>query len=151
NAVILPNGKVLAEGGSVNNEAPDTPGKSADLYDPIANTFSAAGSAAYSRLYHSVAILLPDARVASIGSNPANRGTYEPAIEVYTPAYLFDANDRLITTNRPSITGISPSSQGIGYGKQFSVTYTSKSAISAAVLMRPGSTTHAFDMEQRLI
>lgn len=33
NAVILPNGKVLAEGGSVNNESPDTPGKTADLYD----------------------------------------------------------------------------------------------------------------------
>src|SRR6266496_4805205 len=34
NAIILPNGKVLAEGGSRNNEAPDTPGKTADLYDP---------------------------------------------------------------------------------------------------------------------
>src|SRR5947208_381291 len=33
NAIILPNGKVLAEGGSVNDEAPDTPGKTADLYD----------------------------------------------------------------------------------------------------------------------
>ena len=52
-AVILPNGKVLAEGGSVNNEAPDTPGKTADLYDPVSNTFSSAGTAAYSRLYHS--------------------------------------------------------------------------------------------------
>ena len=30
NAVILPNGKVLAEGGSLNNESPDTPGKRAD-------------------------------------------------------------------------------------------------------------------------
>src|SRR5436305_6810353 len=38
NAVILPNGKVLAEGGSRNNEAPDTPGKTADLYDPVSNT-----------------------------------------------------------------------------------------------------------------
>ena len=39
NAVILPNGNVLAEGGSVNNESPDTPGKKADLYDPATNTF----------------------------------------------------------------------------------------------------------------
>src|SRR5260370_31319792 len=31
NAVILPNGKVLAEGGSVNNESPNTPRKTADL------------------------------------------------------------------------------------------------------------------------
>ena len=74
NAVILPNGKVLAEGGSVNNETPDTPGKTADLYDPVSNTFSSAGTAAYSRLYHSPALLLPDATVASMGSNPGTAG-----------------------------------------------------------------------------
>ena len=71
NAVILPNGKVLAEGGSVNNEAPDTPGKTADLYDPVTNTMGSAGTAAFSRLYHSTALLLPDATVVSMGSNPA--------------------------------------------------------------------------------
>lgn len=37
-AVLLPNGKVLAMGGSVHNEAPDTPGRTADLYDPITNS-----------------------------------------------------------------------------------------------------------------
>jgi hypothetical protein len=39
----------------------------------------------------------------------------------------------------------------MGYNAQFSVTYTSASPISSAVLMRPGSSTHAFDMDQRLI
>src|SRR6266496_1409485 len=73
NAIILPNGKVLAEGGSRNNEAPDTPGKTADLYDPGSNTMGSAGTAAYSRLYHSTALLLPDATVLSTGSNPSNR------------------------------------------------------------------------------
>ena len=146
NAVILPNGKVLAEGGSVNNEAPDTPGKTADLYNPVTNTFSSAGTAAYSRLYHSPAILLPDATVASMGSNPGPRGSYEAAIEIYTPPYLFDANDHLITTNRPSITAISPASGVIGYNAPFSVGYTSTSVIASAVLVRPGSATHAEDM-----
>src|SRR5438067_12354584 len=101
NAVILPNRKVLAEGGSRNNEAPDTPGKTADLYDPVSNTMGSAGTAAYSRLYHSTALLLPDATVLSTGSNPGNRGSYEPAIEIYTPSYLYDANDQLITTDSP--------------------------------------------------
>src|SRR5262249_39325030 len=150
-AVLLPNGKVLALGGSVNNESPDVPGRSADLYDPVANTFSSAGAASYSRLYPSAALLLPDARVMSIGSNPANRGTYEPAIEIYTPAYLFDSSDHLITTGRPNITGVIPASGAIGYGASFSVTYTASSAIRSAVLVRPGSVTHAFDLEQRLI
>ncbi len=150
NAVMLPNGKVLAEGGSVNNEAPDTPGKTADLYDPVSNTMGSAGTAAYSRLYHSTALLLPDATVVSMGSNPGDRGRYEAAIEIYTPSYLYDSNDHLITTNRPQITGLSFSGS-IHYGTPFSVSYTSTSPISSAVLIRPGSTTHAGDMEQRLI
>jgi fibronectin type 3 domain-containing protein len=149
NAVILPNGMVLAEGGSVNNESPDTPGKTADLYDPVSNSMRSAGAAAYSRLYHSTALLLPDATVVSMGSNPGSRGSYEGAIEIYTPPYLFDANDELITTGRPRITGVS--SAVLGYGQAFSLSYTSTSAIRAAVLVRPGSTTHAFDMEQRLV
>ena len=149
NAVILPNGKVLAEGGSLNNESPDTPGKRADIYDPVAGTISSGGTAAYSRLYHSTALLLPDATVMSMGSNPSSRGRYEPAIEIYTPPYLFDANDNLITANRPVITGVTPGV--IGYNATFYVNYSSTSPISSAVLVRPGSSTHAFDMEQRLI
>jgi galactose oxidase-like protein/PKD domain-containing protein len=151
NAVILPNGSVLAEGGSVNNESPDTPGKSADLYDPASNTMRSGGAAAYSRLYHSTALLLPDATVVSMGSNPGARGSYEAAIEIYTPPYLFDANDHLVTSARPSITTISPASGMVGYNSLLAVNYTSTSAISSAVLVRSGSVTHAFDMEQRLI
>src|SRR3569833_871052 len=44
NAVILPNGKVLAEGGSLNNESPDMPGNRADIYDPVAATMSSGGT-----------------------------------------------------------------------------------------------------------
>ena len=150
NAVILPNGTVLAEGGSLNNESPDPAGKHADLYDPVTNTFSSGGTASYSRLYHSVALLLPDATVVSMGSNPGPRGNYEPAIEIYTPAYLFDANNHLIPdANRPNILGITPGP--IGYNAPFSVSYTSTSPITSAVLLRPGSATHTFDMDQRLI
>ena len=109
-----------------------------------------AGTAAFSRLYHSTALLLPDATVVSMGSNPGNRGRYEPAIEIYTPSYLYDANDHLITTDRPQITGLSFSGP-IHYGMPFSVSYTSTSPISSAVLIRPGSATHAENMEQRLI
>ena len=149
NAVILPNGMVLAEGGSLNNESPDNPGKQADLYDPVAGTMSSGGSESYSRLYHSTALLLPDATVMSMGSNPGDRGGYQPAIEIYTPPYLFDSGDRLITSNRPSITGVSAGV--IGYGAPFSVTYTGALPISSAVLVRPGSSTHSLDMDQRLI
>src|SRR6185503_16030641 len=44
NATILPNGKVLAMGGSLNDEDAATASLNADLYDPATNTFSPAGS-----------------------------------------------------------------------------------------------------------
>ena len=43
NATMLPNGKVLAMGGSVNDEDAATASLNADLYDPATNTFSSAG------------------------------------------------------------------------------------------------------------
>ena len=147
--VLLPNGKVLIHGGSVNNEAPDGPGKKAELYNPASNAFSSAGTAAYSRLYHATSLLLPDARVVSMGSNPGDRGRYLGAIEIYTPPYLYDANDRPITTGRPAIT--SAPTAPLGYNAGFSVGYTSSSSIASAVLVRPGSVTHSFDMDQRLV
>ena len=55
------------------------------------NTFTSAGANVYPRLYHSGSLLLPDATVLLIGGNP-QRGTYEPHIEIYSPAYLFNAD-----------------------------------------------------------
>src|SRR5712691_7851503 len=89
NAVILPNGKVLAVGGSATDEIASTASYNADLYDPVTNTFSSAGANAYPRLYHSLALLLPDATIWLAGSNP-KRGTYEPHMEIYQPSYLFN-------------------------------------------------------------
>src|SRR4029077_7092775 len=83
NATILPNGKVLALGGSVNDEDAATASLNADLYDPATNTFSSAGANIYPRLYHSGSLLLPDGRVALLGGNPV-RGTYEGHIEMYS-------------------------------------------------------------------
>src|SRR5690242_8125486 len=77
NATILPSGQILALGGSLNDEDTNTASLNADLYTPVSNTFSPAGTETYARLYHSVSLLLPDATVWVAGSNPA-RGTYEP-------------------------------------------------------------------------
>jgi Domain of unknown function (DUF1929)/PKD domain/Putative Ig domain len=145
-AVILPNGKVLAVNGSINDEDTTTASLNADLYDPVGNTFSSAGANAFPRLYHSGALLLPDATVMVVGGNPS-RGTYEPHVEIYSPAYLFNANGALAT--RPTITSITPSV--IGYGSLFQVQTPSASSISSVVLVRAGSVTHAFDMDQRLV
>src|SRR3984893_11764463 len=59
-AVLLPTGKVLAIGGSANDEDATTASLNADLYDPETNTFSSAGANSFARLYHTVALLMPD-------------------------------------------------------------------------------------------
>jgi hypothetical protein len=146
NATILPSGKVLALGGSLNDEDTGTASLNADLYDPVSNTFSSAGQNAYARLYHSNSLLLPDATVLVIGGNPA-RGTYEPNIEIYTPSYLFNSNGS--PAARPAIAGVP--SAAIGFGTSFQVQTPDAASIASVVLLRPGAPTHAFDMEQRLV
>jgi len=141
NAVILPNGKVLAIGGSVNDEDVNTVSLNADLYDPVSNTFSSAGANAYPRLYHSVALLLPDATVWFAGGNPS-RGSYVKQMEIYKPAYLFNPDGTQAT--RPSITS-APAS--VGYGDSFTV--NTPDNIASVVLVRNGTVTHAFGMDQR--
>jgi hypothetical protein len=145
NAVILPNGKVLAVGGSVNDEDTSSLSLNADLYDPVANTFSSAGANATQRLYHSVAMLLPDATVWLAGGNPA-RGTYNNTVEIYKPAYLFNSTGGAAT--RPTITSIPRS---VAWGNQFVVQTPDAATISSVVLVRNGSVTHAFGMDQRLV
>ena len=150
NAVLLPTGKVLALGGSSTDEDATTASLNADLFDSVAGTMRSAGANAYPRLYHSNALLLPNATVAVFGGNP-ERGTYEPHIEIYSPAYLFTTNGsrNTIPATRPTITSVNPGV--IGYGSSFQVTTPDAANIASVVLVRPGSPTHAFDTDQRLV
>jgi hypothetical protein len=141
NAVLLPTGKVLAVGGSANDEQGSTASLTADLYDPKTNSFSSAAPNVYPHLYHSTALLLPDATVVLSGGNP-QPGVFEPHVEIYQPAYLFNADGSLAT--RPSLTA-APTT--VGYGKTFTV--NTNGTIASAVLIREGAPTHAFDMSQR--
>jgi fibronectin type 3 domain-containing protein len=146
NATILPNGKVLAVGGSTNDEDTTTASLNADLYDSNTNSFSSAGHNAFPRLYHSGSMLLPDATVLVVCGNPT-RGSYEAHIEVYSPAYLFNADGSPAV--RPTISGVS--SSALSYGGAFQVQTPQAANITSVVLMRPGAPTHAFDMDQRLV
>jgi hypothetical protein len=153
NAVILPNGEILALGGSVNDEDTGSLSLNADMFDvrtvnlsstpPNVGSRSSAGANASQRLYHSVALLLPDATVWVAGGNPS-RGTYNNTMEIYKPPYLFDSSENLAA--RPSITG-APSN--VGYGSQFTVQTADAANISHVVLVRNGAVTHAFGMDQR--
>jgi hypothetical protein len=145
NATILPNGKVLATGGSLNDEDTTTASLNADLYDPTSNSFSSAGANAYARLYHSVALLLPDATVWLAGGNP-KQGSYEHHMEIYQPAYLFNPDGSAAT--RPTITS-APGS--LFYDTSFTVQTPDAASVSSVVVIRNGAVTHAFNMDQRMV
>jgi len=148
NAVILPDGRALAVGGSVNDEDTTTASLNADLLGPDPNNpgkyiFSSAGANAYPRLYHSVALLLPDATVWLAGGNPS-RGSYVQQMEIYQPPYLFNSTGGAAI--RPSITS---APRSISYGNAFTVQTPDAASINRVVLVRNGTVTHAFGMDQR--
>jgi len=146
NATILPSGKVLVVGGSRTDQDASTASLNADLFDPVTNTFSSAGANAFPRLYHSNALLLPNATVLVNGGNP-QRGNYERRQEVYSPAYLFNPDGT--PAIRPVIWNGGPGS--IRYGGTFQVNTPDAANIASIALVRPGSPTHAFDQEQRFV
>ena len=112
----------------------------AEIYHPGTGEWRMAADSRVPRLYHSVAVLLPDGRVVTAGSNPQRR-TEEMRVEVFWPPYLF-AGDR------PSVT---PARQEVGYGTTLAVTVPDAAAVASAALTRPGATTHSSDLEQRLV
>src|SRR5258708_3779307 len=95
NAVILPDRTVHVSGGSGIGEDPMTAVLTSELYHPATGTWTVAAAATVPRLYHSVALLLPDGRVITAGSNP-HRTDDELRLELYHPPYLFRGS-------RPSI------------------------------------------------
>src|SRR5207247_1554637 len=77
-------------------------------------------------------------------------GTYEQNIEIYQPPYLFttDSTANVILAPRPSISSL-PSK--VIYGSSFTVQTLDAANISSVALIRNGSATHAFDMDQRYV
>jgi hypothetical protein len=140
NATVLPTGEVLVTGGSSGTEFNDVANavRAAELWNPTTGTWTTLASNAVNRVYHSTSILLPDGRVLHAGSG-ARLKPYERNAEFFSPPYLFKGP-------RPTITA-APSN--LGYGTSFSVSTPEAEEITKVSLIRIGSATHAFDMNQR--
>jgi Domain of unknown function (DUF1929)/FG-GAP-like repeat/FG-GAP repeat len=143
-ATLLPDRTVLVNGGSMMEESGADATLEAEIYHPDAaggpGTWAMAATSRVPRLYHSVALLMPDGRVITSGSNPA-RKTEELRIEVFWPPYLF-------AEDRPTCA---PAQTEVHYGGALSVSVPDADAIGSACLIRPGATTHSMDSEQRLV
>jgi hypothetical protein len=138
NLVLLPDRTVMVTGGAAVQERRVNAALEAELYDPAAGTWSRLAKAKVPRLYHSVALLCPDGRVITAGSNPV-RGDEEHRIEVFSPPYLFKGP-------RPSLALARKTAR---YGAK--VAATTDVPLREVNLVRPSACTHASNSEQRLI
>jgi hypothetical protein len=151
--VLLPDDTVLTTGGSSGYRGGEYRGRTrsdlfnVQIYRPAGNRFETAAESTIGRNYHSEALLLPDGRVITMGSDPLydpagkDPGSFEQRVEVYSPPYLFKGE-------RPVI-GAGPSSVQRGTTVGFATPDAGR--VRAARLLRPSAVTHATDVDQRSV
>ena len=144
NGVALPDGKVAIVGGqSYLYQGTDSDSVLAtEIWDPATGNFTAAASLSIPRNYHSIAMLLPDARVIAAGGGLCNCSGDHPDYQIFSPPYLYDASGNLAT--RPVITA-APTE--LTYGGSISV--STDRPVTAFSLVRMSAATHTVDNDQR--
>jgi len=142
---VLPDGNVLATGGENGTDGVDLTKAvlPAELWDATTERWTTLAPMQTPRLYHSIALLLPDGRVLLAGGGQLENSTAtnETNAEIYSPPYLFKGA-------RPTITSVQTN---IDYGKDFTITTPDAAAIQSVALVRPGAVTHSIDMQQRYV
>ena len=143
NLTMLPDGKALVTGGGTDRSAFNTANGvlAAEMWSPSTGTWTTLASMVTPRLYHSTALLLPDARVLVAGGGSDSGVADQPTAEIFSPPYLFKGA-------RPAIVS-APST--ISYGTSFIVTTPDAAAISSVALIATGSVTHAFNQNQAFL
>jgi hypothetical protein len=143
---LLPDGTVLATGGGPTTDAVGVGSAvlAAELWSPVTETWTTLANMQKPRLYHSTALLLPDARVLVMGGgrfNGLNESTDQLSSEFYSPPYLFKGA-------RPAISSAPATA---AYGGNISVQTPDAARIASVSLVKLGSVTHSFNMDQRFL
>jgi hypothetical protein len=137
NLVQVPNGSAFGIGG--NSKGLYGAGTRQTLrYNPGTGTWTGMAVQGIRRAYHSTALLLPDGRILSAGDTGPGGGAAR--LDIYSPPYLFHGK-------RPVITS---APKRVRYSTRFRIG-TSGRKVTQVVLMRPGSTTHADEMQARRV
>ena len=145
-STMLADGRVFLSGGSMaDNDPVNGVAYTSELYDPVANTWSEGATAQRMRLYHSAALLLPDATVLTLGG-----GAVGPQLnlnaEIYYPPYLFNADGT--PASRPIITTAPMTTDP---GGTIGIATPAPATITRVTLVKTGSVTHSLDMDQRFL
>jgi hypothetical protein len=175
-ATVLPDGKVLVTGGTrckganhIDSDDGTCVGgqiMTPEMWDPATKSWSIMAQQSEIRVYHSTAVLLPDARVLVAGSGlPGAVGEFDDngnrinnlesanarifghkKVEIYMPPYLFTPLGCL--ASRPVISFAPPT---ISYGQRFSINASGIGSSATASLVRLPSVTHGFNQDQRVV
>ncbi|MDD1796384.1 DUF1929 domain-containing protein [Enterovibrio sp. ZSDZ42] len=155
NATVLPDGKVLVTAGSPNDLELHASVYTAQLWDPETERFSNMSKAALARLYHGTSLLLPDG-TALIAGGGAPGPLVNSNAEIFYPPYLYDQSGK--KRKRLEAT---PTTTTVAYGSEVEIEikasakafqeYHGADNVSRVTLIRTGSVTHSFDMEQRFM
>ena len=155
NATLLPDGTVLVTGGTEGHGFNDLskPVKLPEMWIRTSKKWTPMAEEAEPRLYHSIAVLLPDATVLSGGGGEYRSSEHGPAnhpkdsqrnVQIFSPPYLFKStaeNPRPVITDAP---------REVGYGQSFPVKVAAGAIIGGVTWVRLGSVTHSFNSNQRI-
>jgi len=143
NSVILPTGEIFVEGGVVVENDDGTGVLNAELYNPYSNKWSILPKAKVVRNYHHVALLMPNGAVYVGGSDINAAMGLESRhfeIEIFKPWYFCPI--------RPMLNTVPATAH---HGENITVTTPDAAKIAKAVILKCGTTTHNFNVDQRMI
>ena len=141
---LLPNGDVLASGGSAIRNTLEGVAYTPEIWNPASDTWTAMKDEGTHRLYHSSTMLLPDGRIFSGGGG---RPGPDPQInaQLFYPPYLFKKDGSGELAARPQIKSVAQPE----YSETFELELRNNTQAERVTLVRFGSVTHAWNMEQR--
>lgn len=128
--------------------------QTAELWEPCGGTWTELGAEQSPRMYHSTALLLPDKRIITMGGGHRQGLAEQFNAEYFTPEYGVAG-----TANEPQITVVGETDMqfdvpALPWDGEAEVMFDNGSASIVAdyfTLIRLGSVTHQFNMDQRFM
>jgi hypothetical protein len=135
----LPNGKIIFFGGTNFQNSSSGAYKNAEIFDPVAKSWTVVNGMTVPKIYHSIGILLLDGRVWLAGTQ-YSKNNWELRSEFFVPSYY--------NATRPTIS----SAPTVGnYGGTINIPTPNAAGIGKVSLIRLSTFTHGFNSELRFI